>query len=62
MPSTPSLPALLTDAKLALETIEINKSPVFRKAAAEFLQTIAAEMAASIITPSAPHQASSTDH
>lgn len=53
--TTPSIPDLLADAKLALETIEHGASPVFRRAAAEWLESIAKQLAASL-------PASSTDH
>lgn len=35
------LQELLTDAKLALDTVENGKSPTFRKAASEWLESIA---------------------
>jgi hypothetical protein len=40
----PQITDLITDAKLALETIECGKSPVFRAAAAAWLESIAKQL------------------
>jgi hypothetical protein len=42
--NTPQITDLIADAKLALETIECGKSPVFRKAAAAWLESIAKQL------------------
>jgi hypothetical protein len=42
--NTPQITDLIADAKLALETIEFGKSPVFRKAAAAWLESIAKQL------------------
>ena len=49
--NTPTFNDLINDAKLALDTIENGKSPVFRLSAAEWLESIAKQLLAAVATP-----------